>query len=203
MSVAPTTPAVSQPQQLALPGAEELFAAVGLESLPHGAGELSVKQLKFAIAFLGCGNERQAARESGYAEQHASKVMQRGALARFVAAAVKPVAQNGDQLVRRKWELSVSLHHELMELRGKEQKTKTSADLKRERQLIRMANQTDMLLAALLNRLGIKLTGEISHNHTASGGDFVVLPPDSLAGFAAMRQEVAAATRLQSAGGPN
>lgn len=170
-----------------------MFAAVGLETLPHGAAEMTARQLKFAVAYLGCGNARQAAREAGFNDTHASKLLQNAAVARFVNAAAKPVAQNGDQLVRRKWELSVSLHKELMELRGKEKKD--SAEQKRERQLIRMANQTDMLLAALLNRLGIKLTGEVSVNHSVvGGGDFIVVPPDALAGFARARQDAVAQT---------
>lgn len=189
--------------QLALPHAAELFSAVGLETLPHGAAEMTRKQLQFALAYLGCGNARQAAREVGMAEQHASKVMHSGAVSRFLTAAMKPVAQNGDQLVRRKWELSVSLHHEIMELRAKA--TRTEAEEKKQRDLIRLANQTDLLLAALLNRLGIKLSGEVNVNHSATGGDFVVLPPDTLSGFARARQQAVAsvAGRMAGNGGAN
>lgn len=176
---------------------------MGLDTLPFGAAEMTRKQLLFAVAYLACGNAKQAARETGHNDSNATKLLQNTAVSRFVNAAAKPVAQNGDQLVRRKWELSVSLHKELMDLRGK--KEKDSGELKRERQLIRMANQTDQLLAALLGRLGIKLTGEVNVNHTAnSSSDFVVIPPDALAGFAQARQEAAAHNRLAAAtGGKN
>lgn len=181
-----------------------MFRAVGLETLPHGASELTVKQLRFCVLYLACGNARQAARETGYAEQHAAKVIQNGAVARFLGSAVKPVAENGDQLVRRKWELSASLHRELMEIRGKTKEERTERDERREAQLMLAVTRNDTLLGALLNRLGIKLTGEIAHNHTAQGGgEFIVVPPEALGGFASMRQESVATSRLQSAGGPN
>jgi hypothetical protein len=58
-----------------------------------------------------------------------------------------------------------------------------------------------MLLAALLNRLGIKLSGEVTHTvQNAAGGDFIVVPPDALPGLAMMRREVAEA---HQAGGRN
>jgi hypothetical protein len=183
--------------QLALPGAAEMFAAAGLETLPLGASEMSRKQLLFAVAYLNCGNARQAARETGYNDDNASKLLENNAISRFLNAATKTVAQNGDQLVRRKWELSVSLHRELMEIRAQDKAAKTPADLKRESKLERMVNRTDMLLAAMLNRLGIKLTGDVNVNHTATaGGDQIVIPPDALAGFAVMRAEVAAGNRV-------
>lgn len=178
-----------------------MFAAVGLDTMPHGASELTAKQLRFALAYLDCGNATQAAREVGYSENNTGKLLKGNGLSRFLTLAVKPVAQNGDQLVRRKWELSVSLHHELMELRGKAKKE--ASEMKRERSLVRMSNQTDMLLAALLNRLGIKLTAEVTHTHKASGGDFLVLPPDSLSGFARARQEAVASVAGRMSGGAN
>lgn len=184
-------------QQLSLPGAEEMFAAVGLETLPHGAGDLTKKQLEFVLAYLECGSERAAARKSGYAEQHASKVMRTGAVARFLRAAIRPVAQNGDQLVRRKWELSVAYHAEIMRLRSKPFAERTDAELRREVQVAAMAVRNDTLLAAMLNRLGVRLTGEVQMNHTATGGgDFIVVPPDALRGFAAARAEVVAYDRV-------
>ena len=175
--------------QLSLPGAAEMFGAVGLDSLPHGAADMNGRQLRFCLAYLASGSASQAARETGYSDVDGHKILRRAKVSRFLSAAVKPVAQNGDQLVRRKWELSVSLHHELMQLRGIAPEKKTAAEMKRERQLVRMVNQTDMLLAAMLNRLGIKLTGEVTVQHTG-GGDFIVVPPDALPGMARARQEV-------------
>lgn len=180
-----------QSEQLALGGMEAAFAAVGLETLPHGAGRMSPKQLRFCLRFLDCGNARQAARECGLPEQHASKLMRKGAVSEFLRAAVKPVAQNGDQLVRRKWELSVSWHDELMELRAKPYGTLTESEQHREMQLATMVTRNDTLLAALLNRLGIQLAGEVAHTISQGGSDFVVLPPEALGGFATGRQQVA------------
>jgi hypothetical protein len=191
--------------QLSLPGAGEMFAAAGLDTLPLGAGELSPKQLRFCIEYLNGGHASEAAKLAGYSPESAEKVRKVPSVARFLNAAAKTVAQNGDQLVRRKWELSVSLHRELMDLRAKKLEDKTEKELRREQALALMVTRNDTILGALLNRLGIKLTGEVSVNHTASGGgDFLVIPPDALAGFAAARQEVAAVNRLAAAkGGPN
>lgn len=187
-----------------MPGAEALFSAVGLDTLPHGASELNPKQLKFALAFLGCGNATQAARETGFSEENAGKLLKNTGISRFLSLAVKPVAQNGDQLVRRVWERSVSMHAEFMALRGIDRAKRTDEDRKRERELQVALSRNDMLLAALLNRLGIKLTGEVAVTHSAGGGgDFMVVPPDALAGFAAARQEVAAHNRLTGTGGRN
>jgi hypothetical protein len=191
----------TQPQQLSLPGAEELFRAVGLETLPLGVSEMTPKQLRFCVAYLSCGNARQAARESGYNEDNAAKLLQKTAISRFLGAAIKPVAENGDALVRRKWELSASLHTELMAIRGKAPAQRTEKDNRREAALMLAVTRNDTLLAALLNKLGIKLTGEINQNVSVTGGDAIVIPPESLSGFAQMRQEVAAVNRLQ--GGKN
>lgn len=199
----PTVAPAPAEVQLALPGGAEAFAAAGLETLPHGAGDMSAKELRFCISYLNCGSQRQAAREAGYSEDNASKLLRNTAIARFLGGAIKVVAQNGDQLVRRVWERSVSWHEELMMLRAKPHADKSKADHQRETQLALMLTRNDTVLAALLNRLGIKLTGEVNMNVAAGtgGGDFIVLPPDALAGFAAMRQEVAATNRLTAASG--
>lgn len=186
----------STSDQLAL--CEFDFAAVGLESLPHGAGKMSPRQLRFCLRFLDCGNARQAARECGLPEQHASKLMRKGAISEFLRAAVKPVAQNGDQLVRRKWELSVSWHDELMRLREKAHGSLTESEQQREMQLSAMVTRNDTLLAALLDRLGITLTGEVVHTIQRTS-DCVVIPPDALAGFASARREVALARNSRTA----
>lgn len=192
------------PEQLSLPGAQEMFAAAGLETLPHGASELNPKQLKFAIAYLNCGNATQAAELAGYSKDNAEKLRKNTGVMRFLNAASKTVAQNGDQLVKRKFELSVSYHDELKQLRSKPLDQRTEKELRREQSVALMAVRNDTLLAALLNRLGIKLTGDLTVNHTATGGgDFVVIPPDALSGYAQMRQEVAATNRLTNAGGRN
>lgn len=210
MSESPQPPADQAPppapQQLSLPGAEELFAAAGLDTLPIGAADLNPKQLRFAIAYLNCGNATQAAKEAGYSEDNAEKLRKNTAVTRFLNGAIKTVAQNGDQLLRRKFELSVSYHAELKELRAIPLKKKTEKQLRRENSVSLMAVRNDTLIAAMLNRLGIKLTGEVNVSHSATGqADFMVIPPDALQGMAAARQEVAAHNRLAkaSAGGPN
>jgi hypothetical protein len=199
-TITPMPPTV----QLSLPGAEEMFAAAGLDTLPMGASELNPKQLRFAVEYLNSGNASAAAKLVGYSADNAEKLRKIPAVARFLNASAKIVAQNGDQLVRRKWELSVSYHAELKELRSKPLDQRTEKDLRREATVALMAVRNDTLLAALLNRLGIKLTGDVNVSHTAnSGGDIMVIPPDALQGFAAARQEVAAVKRLQAIGGAN
>jgi len=184
------------PVQLPLPGAQELFAAAGLETLPHGVGDLTARQLKFAIAYLENGCLKDAAVAAGYSPESAEKVRKTPAMQRFLNASVKTVAENGDALVRRKWELSVAYHAELKRLREKPLAERTEKELRRENQVALMAVRNDLLLASLLNRLGVKLTGEVQVNHNiGGGGDFIVVPPDALAGFARARQEAVAGGR--------
>lgn len=167
-----------------------------------GASELNPKQLRFAVAYLNSGNAKQAAETAGYSAESAEKVRRTPVISRFLHAALKTVSQNGDQLVVRKFELSVSYHSELQELRAKKLEEKTEKELRREAQVALMAHRNDMLLGMLLGRLGVKLSGEVTVNPGATGGgDFIVIPPDALAGFAAARAEVAATNRLAAASG--
>jgi hypothetical protein len=101
--------------------------------------------------------------------------------------------------------LCASLHAEVIELRNIAPDKKTPEEKKREGKLIRQRHNAYMLLAAMLNRLGVKITGEVSVQHgAATGGDVVVIPPDALGGFATMRAEVAANNRVAAlTGGKN
>jgi len=180
--------------QLELPLVAEAFRGVGVETLPFGVSELTAKQRGFVLAYLRTGNAKAASRLAGLNETHASKMLKRASVLRLLNTVAQQVAANGDQLVRRKWELSVSLHHELMELRAKTPEERTGCEERREAQLVKMINQTDTLLAALLNRLGVKLSGELTTtqniNVTQVGA---VVATEFLGGYTATRQSVTAA----------
>jgi len=174
--------------QLELPLVAEAFRGVGVESLPVGVSELTAKQRGFVLAYLKTGNATEAARLAGVNETNSSKMLKKPGVLRLLNAVAKQVAENGDQLVRRQWELSVNLHHELMELRAKPLAERTREDERREWQLIKSLNQTNTLLAALLNRLGVKLSGELTTtqniNVTQVGA---IVPPDVIGSFHATR----------------
>jgi hypothetical protein len=151
------------PEQLALPGAKEMFEAVGLMDLPLGASALNKRQLEFCLHYLKSGSALQAATAAGYSdpEAHASKILKHPAVAVFLAKSISKVAGNADQLVSRVWERSIDLHAEIKRLReGK------SSDWKKERELITAVNQTDTLLGSLIGKLVLKIEGSITHEHT-------------------------------------
>jgi hypothetical protein len=150
-------------EQLTLPGAKEMFEAVGLADLPQGAAVLSRKQLEFCVAYLKTGSAVAAGKTAGYAdpEAHASKIMKVPGVAAFLAKAVARVAGNADQLIKRVWQRSADLQAEIEELRAKPLR-----DWKRERELMTLANQTDTLLGTLLGKLVLKIEGDVNHHHT-------------------------------------
>jgi len=175
--------------QLELPLVAEAFRGVGVETLPHGLSELTAKQRGFVLAYLKTGSAKAAARLSGVNETGASKMLKKAPVLRFVNVVAQQVAANGDQLVRRKWELSVSLHHELMELRAKTPEERTGYDERREGQLVKMINQTDTLLAALLNRLGVKLSGELTTTQNINVSHVgVALEPEAITAYKVARR---------------
>jgi hypothetical protein len=161
LSLTPGT--AEQAEQLSLPGAKEMFEAVGLAELPLGASKLNKRQLEFCLAYLQTGSAVQAAKHAKYGdpEAHASKILNNPAVAVFLAKSISKVAGNADQLVSRVWERSIDLHAEIKRLReGK------SSDWKKERELITAVNQTDTLLGSLIGKLVLKIEGSISHEHT-------------------------------------
>lgn len=193
-------------QQLALPGAEELFATVGVEDLPLGAADLTKKELMFALAFVRTGNASASAKEAGYSDPsgNAAKLLKRTDILRFLSPALKEAGKNADAVVQRVAARSRTLHEELMQLREKGD----LKDSKRERQLIRLVNQTDQLLGALLGKLSlINIDANINLNGKK---DAVPVPASALPAFAQMRREVIEAQRsgtinpaLTRNGGPN
>jgi hypothetical protein len=148
------------PEQLALPGAEECFRAVGLDALPVGASDLSRKQLEFCLAYLKTGSAVAAAKIAGYgdAQAHASKVMQQPKVAAFLGKVIAKVAGNADKLIERVWERSARLHEQLTELQAKPE---GGRDFKKEVQLTDLANKTDTLLATILGKLIVNVQGNI------------------------------------------
>ena len=148
-----------QPEQLSLPGAQEMFEAVGLNTLPLGAGDLSRKQLEFCINYLKTGSAKAAAEMAGYAdpEAHGSKILKTPAVARFLAKSVAKVSANAEQLISRVWTRSANLQAQIEKL----QQSKTG-DWKKEKELTHYANQTDALLASLLGKL------QLNVNHSTS-----------------------------------
>jgi len=182
--------------QMELPLVAEAFRGVGVETLPVGVSELTPKQRGFVLAYLKTGNASAAARLAGVNETNSSKMLKKPGVLRLLNAVAKQVAENGDALVRRQWELSVNLHHELMELRAKPLPERTRYDERREWQLIKSLNQTNTLLAALLNRLGVKLSGELTTtqniNVTSVG---VAVTPELIPSYPHLRGEIDARSR--------
>jgi len=178
LSLAPDAGAV--PEQLALPGAKEMFEAVGLTELPLGASALNKRQLEFCLAYLKTGSAMQAATIAGYSdpEAHGSKILKNPSVAVYLAKLITKVSGNPDTLVSRVWERSIDLHAEIKRLReGK------SSDWKKERELIAAANQTDTLLGSLIGKLVLKIEGSISHEHT-------VITPETRAQILRMQEQL-------------
>lgn len=104
----------SKERQLALDGFEEI--GLGLDQLPQGVGECSVKELKFVNRLLQHGQLARAAQEAGYqgdregAGVWASKTLRKPKVFRVYQAALRHVSADADKLVGRVCERSVLWH---------------------------------------------------------------------------------------------
>jgi hypothetical protein len=179
LTIAPEAAATAE--QLALPGAKEMFEAVGLTELPVGVSSLSKRQREFCLHYLQTGSAYRAATQAGYSDPaaYATKVMKLPAVSGFLARAIGKVAGNADELIKRVWKRSVDLQAELERLREH-----GSSDWRKEREIIAAVNQTDALLGTLLGKLVIKIEGNVSHQHS-------VLTPEDRAAIIKMQDEVA------------
>lgn len=198
-------------EQLKLPGAAEIFQAMGLPELPHGASQLTRRQLSFCVEFIRTGSATEAARRAGYSdpESDGSKVQKSPEVAAFLAKAALPISKDVDQLIVRAAHRSRAMHELWQHERDKPDTTRSIAQLLK---LEMAAHRADALLATLLGKVqGVHLTGEL--NHTVGGTvkhshehNVVPVPADALPLLAQMRRDVVLAERgagMPKTGGPN
>jgi hypothetical protein len=173
--------------QLLLPGARELMSATGLMDLPVGFSDLSPQQRRFCINFLACGNATKAAREAGYVEPDSQSVrlMKKPAVAKFLGQAARRLAADSDALLKRAMDRSVWLHAELAEARNRRMESEGAGDFRRERALHEMVGKADTLVAALLGKLSVNVSGSIEHNHTVS-----VITPETRGQLILLQEEI-------------
>lgn len=208
---------MSNDPQLKLTAIEEDLRASGVEETPEGLGTLTRKEVKFVTALLRHGQMAQAAKEAGYsaesAGQIASETLRKPKVFRFYKKCLAQLAKNGDEVVRRVMERSTLLHAKATECaqqaanlekllllsykdedgcKGSKQineyETQLSRTVKLEKHYMTLANQTDTLLASLLGKLSLSVSGEIKHS-----GE-LTLAPGTLDVLATMRREVTAAS---------
>ena len=208
----PATPAApTTEEQLKLPGAAEIFQAMGLPELPHGASQLTRRQLTFCVEFIRTGSATEAARRAGYSdpESDGSRCQKMPEVAAFLAKASLPISKDVDQLIVRAAQRSRAMHDLWQHERDKPDTTRSVALLLK---LETAAHRADSLLATLLGKIqGVHLTGEL--NHTVGGTvkhshehQMVPVPAEALPLLAEMRREVVLAERGQgmpSTGGAN
>jgi hypothetical protein len=208
----PATPAApTTEEQLKLPGAAEIFQAMGLPELPSGAEQLTRRQLTFCVEYIRTGSQTEAARRAGYSNppSDGSKVKNNPTVARFLTKAMEPIAKNVEQLIGRVAQRSRTLHDLVQREMDKPESCRSQPQLLK---YMTAADRTDSLLATLLGKIqGVHLTGEL--NHTVGGTvkhnhehTVVPVPAEALPLLAEMRREVVLAERGQgmpSTGGAN
>lgn len=192
-------------EQLKLPGALEHFEALGIQELPSGAERLTRRQLRFCVEWLRTGNATDAARLAGYSDpaSDGSKVKNSPEVARFLAAAMLPIAKDVDRLIARAAERSQALHALWQAELNKD------AGLRSEARLLKLeaaVNNADKLLGTLLGKItGLMVDAKVEHkhsgtiNHTHDGATIVPVPAAALPALAQMRRD----TVVARAGGPN
>lgn len=141
----------------------------------------------------------------------ASRLLRRPKIHRFYRSCIRKIAESGDKTVERVAERSVLLHAKAVESGQKaadlqqlillsrktedgthgdngvskdvrEYETALAKAMKEERHYMGLANQTDTLLASLLGKLQLSISGEVDHNH-------YTIPAGALEGFAHMRRD--------------
>lgn len=180
---------LAQPE---LPGMAEACAEVGLSGTPAGFATLTKKQRAYVLGFLQTGSQVQAAKIAGYSDplSDGAKVRKAPEVQAILAQAATEVAKNADQLIKRAWMRSVSLHtmyeNELAKpetLRSTAQLLKLSAEL----------NKVDGLLGSLLGKIsGVNISGEVKHTGSVAHSHIALTVPESaLPVLAQMRRDVA------------
>lgn len=169
----------------------EACADVGLDSMPAGMAALTRRQRTFVLAYLRTGNASEAARVAGYSDPHADgyKVRTTPVVAAVLTQAAVEVSKNADQLVKRAWQRSVSLHALY------EAEMDKAPGLRNTAQLLKLAaelNRVDGLLGTLLGKItGVNVSGTVHHKHSGSVQHIPVTVPESaLPVLAQMRRDV-------------
>jgi phage terminase small subunit len=170
--------------------AELADAGVGRE-LPEGASDLTKREFAFVTRLLQHGQMARAAREAGYAEESAgviaTETLRKPKVHGFYRRCLSKVANNAEQLVIRVYERSALFHAKCLECaqqakeletlmlvaRKENAKNGTTVEYETQRELmVRMekhyaalATQQDTLLATLLGKLNINISGDVNVNH--------------------------------------
>lgn len=173
----------------------EACAEVGLESMPAGFAKMTKRQRNYVLGYLRTGNQTEAARAAGYSspESDGSKVQKTPVVQAVLAQAAIEVAKNADQLVKRAWTRSVSLHAIY------EQELAKPATTRNQTTLLKVSaelNRVDGLLGSLLGKIqGLNITGSVKHSGSVDHQHIAITVPESaLPVLAQMRREVAEAS---------
>lgn len=169
-----------------------LFEAIGVAELPQGFGDITGREQRFVLALLRHGQMAKAAVEAGYSETSAgsiaSETLRKPKVFAFYQRCLGALASNADKLTQRVAERSLVLHQKAMEAAqvvadldelilvaekqntGKagtttEYETRREQAAKAEKHYTTLANQTDTLLASLLGKLNLNVSGTVTHNH--------------------------------------
>ena len=102
--------------QIELSDVAESFREVGLESLPAGAAQLTIRQRTFCVEYLRTGMVTEAARRAGYSspDSDGAKVQKNAGVRAFLAQAATAMTEEMKQLIVRKEQQSRALHTHLM-----------------------------------------------------------------------------------------
>jgi hypothetical protein len=171
------------------PDVQLVFDAMGLSSLPHGAGALTRREMVFVQRMLEHGQMARAAVEAGYSEASAgaiaSETLRKPKVFAFYKRCCDVVANDTAKLVRSTYERYVIFHAKAIEAAqvradadtwlatglvtesGKNSKERTVQELRRtqaqrdEKTYSGLARAEATLLAAMLGKLKIKIEGDV------------------------------------------
>jgi phage terminase small subunit len=162
----------------------------------------------------------------------ASKLLRKGKILRVYQQCLGSLSKNAEEVVKRTCERSVFLHAKAMEAAQEveeldglllasrkdtysdvgengpsveqvtEWETRRTKMVREERHYVSLANQTDTLLASLLGKLNVNVSGAVNHNHQHDHTHKTILvPAAALDTLATMRREQY--TEAQGQGGRN
>ena len=170
----------------------EACAEVGLTGTPAGFAALTKKQRAYVLGLLQTGSQVQAAKMAGYSDplSDGAKVRKAPEVQAVLAQAMTEVAKNADQLIKRVWMRSVSLHALYENELAKPETLRSATQL---RALNAECNKADALLGSLLGKIaGVNISGEVKHTGSVAHEHIAItLPQSALPVLAQMRREVA------------
>lgn len=96
----------------------QLFAEIGVDSLPTGMAALTTRERTFVMGFLRTGLAATAAREAGYSdpEADASKIRKRPKIAAVLAQACRTAGANSSALAAKMWQQQQAYFAEWQEI---------------------------------------------------------------------------------------